>query len=378
MILLLPFFISFIFFLLKSKELSLYIDSNILFGLLSWLIIIYELLYIKIEIFIFLLIWLLTFYWIINNNDKIIIGYIFLIASYLTISSTSLISFFISIEILSFIMIILINLYLLNRYPGILYYFFSGIFSALFILSIGYLYIGYLISYKFLNLVFFFKLSLAPFHILLPQIYNSLSPQIIFLIDIPYKILLFYLYSRIQIIDLDIIFIIIITILIGSIGAIIYNNLINIMIYSSLFHYGLLFIPLYFGHLDYFYFYLFIYSFIILIYIELIQYKYLFNINKMSYIIKIFWFILLFNLIGIPPFNGFFIKFYSLYLILYHHYYFLFFIISFGILLLTFTYLRLLLSIIEIKNDYNIKHKNTYFAHFISSILILSSFPIFL
>ena len=202
MIFVLPFILSFLFSLLKPEKL-IKLDENLLFGLLSWILIGSELLFFGSELFILILIWILSFYWIINNKEKDIIGYIFLISTYLCISSTSLFSFFISVEILSFLMMILINLYLLDRYPGILYYLFSGLFSALFILSLGYLSMGYLISYSFLNIIFFYKLSLAPFHILLPQIYNSLSPRIIFLIDIPYKILLFYLFSRISIIIID-------------------------------------------------------------------------------------------------------------------------------------------------------------------------------
>lgn len=56
---------------------------------------------------------------------------------------------------ISFLMLILINLYVQDQYPGIIYYLFSGLFSALFLLGLGYLSIGYYISYSLITIVFF-------------------------------------------------------------------------------------------------------------------------------------------------------------------------------------------------------------------------------
>ena len=56
---------------------------------------------------------------------------------------------------ISFLMLILLNLYIQDQYPGIIYYLFSGLFSALFLLSLGYISMGYLISYSLLSIVFF-------------------------------------------------------------------------------------------------------------------------------------------------------------------------------------------------------------------------------
>jgi NADH:ubiquinone oxidoreductase subunit 2 (subunit N) len=383
MILIIPFFISFLFYLLKSDEYN--IDINLYYGILSILLILNECLYFTSETVLIILIIILTFYWIKLNEDKKLIGSVFIFSSYLVISCTSLFSFFISIEILSFIMIILINLYILNKYPSILYYLFSSIFSALLIISLGYLYMGYMIGYKILNIVFIYKLSLAPFHILLIRIYNNISIRIIFLIDINYKILLFYLFYKISIFIINFIPFIILTLLIGSFGVIIYRNLLNIMIYSSLFHYGLIMINIYLGHWDYFIIYLIIYSFTVLIYLYLIIFKFL-NYNNFNFnnYYLIFWFILIMNLIGIPPLSGFFIKFFTLYAVISNHFYILFFIISIGILPLTYIYLRILLSIFfsntnnNISNNILFYNNNNFISHFISSLLLISSLPLFI
>jgi hypothetical protein len=99
------------------------------------------------EILIIIYVILLVLYSIVGigeNTTLIMLGGLFLIGSYLSIISTSMISLFISIEVLSFTIIIIINLYIQDQYPGIIYYLISGIFTGLFILSLGYLYIGYI------------------------------------------------------------------------------------------------------------------------------------------------------------------------------------------------------------------------------------------
>jgi hypothetical protein len=49
----------------------------------------------------------------------------------------------------------MLNLYLQDQYPGIIYFLFSALFSALFLLSLGYLSMGYIISYSLISVVFF-------------------------------------------------------------------------------------------------------------------------------------------------------------------------------------------------------------------------------
>lgn len=280
MIYLLPIFISLIFYIFKE------FNGYIILGLIYF---IFTLIYtsnilpgvenvdnlITLESLVLILLSFLILYWLnlINNNDNTyqLLGSIFIIGSYLSLVATSIISLFISIELLSFCIIIIINLYIQDKYPGILYYLFNGLISGLFILSLGFIYMGNIIFYKLLSIVFIAKLAIVPFHILLPIIYQNLSIPWIFIIDIPYKIVLFIVLYKFNIFIIDQTPIIILTLLIGSIGSLRYLNIINIQIYSSLYHYGLILITLSLNQLDYFIYYIFIYSFIIIILFYLIN-----------------------------------------------------------------------------------------------------------
>ncbi len=369
MIIILPLFIGMILYLLKEK------DTILLTSIFSLYFLYNKCILITSEILIIYLLMLLVMIWIYMNKN-ILLGIIFLLGSILVITSTSILSLLISIEILSMTMIILINLYIQDQYPGILYYLFSGLFSALFILSLGYLILGYSIAYKFLYIVLFYKLGLVPFHILLPNIYNNLSPKVILLIDIPYKLVLFFILYKMYFLSFDINIIIYLNLIIGAIGSLRYQNLLSLLIYSSLFNYGLILISISFQYITFFIYFIYIYAFTIVIYLYLITYKFLDRkINNFYYLLL--WFIIWINLIGIPPFNGFWIKFFIIYLALYHYSYFLVIIIAFGILLLTYTYLRILISIIMNDKYYNIISKNNIIENNIISILIvLISIPL--
>jgi NADH:ubiquinone oxidoreductase subunit 2 (subunit N) len=209
------------------------------------------------------------------NKNNLLLGVIFLIGGILSITSTSILSLLIGIEILSMTMIIIINLYIQDQYLGILYYLFSGLFSALLILSLGYLYLGYIIGYKFLYIVLFYKLGIIPFHILLPNIYNNLSPKIILLIDIPYKLILFFILYKTFFLSFDIQFLLYFNLIVSAIGSLRYQNLLSLLVYSSLFNYSLILISIYFQYIDFFIYYLYIYSFLVILYLYLITFKFI-------------------------------------------------------------------------------------------------------
>jgi NADH-quinone oxidoreductase subunit N len=379
MISLLPLLFSIFIYLFKENENETNSISLLLFGLISIFFIYSHSLgeFSSNTILMIFFITFLTSIWIDLNQKVSVLGGIFLFGAICALSSSSILSLFISIEILSLTMIILVNLFIQDQYPGILYYVFSGLFSALFILSLGYLSMGYYMTYKLLYIVFFYKMGLAPFHILLPQLYNNLSPRLLFLMDIPYKTLLFMVFYRLHLTSIDLTFIIIITLLIGSIGALRYKNLLAIMIYSSLYNYGLILISIMYQNFAIFMIYIIIYNFSVIIYLYLLIYRYMdYQINNIYYLL--FWSILLFNLMGIPPFSGFFTKFFILTLSLMHSSFFLFFIISLGILFLTYTYLRLLISMMINSRSFDIQYADSNHSHLMSTLLILSSFPIFL
>lgn len=77
-----------------------------------------------------------------ETNTNPLLGFIFLLGAFFTFLSTSMIALFISIEILSMTVLIVVNLYIQDQYCGILYYLYSGLFSALFVLSLVYLALG--------------------------------------------------------------------------------------------------------------------------------------------------------------------------------------------------------------------------------------------
>lgn len=379
MILILPLLVSWIMLIIKNESdhiiakygglISLIYILNVSIGLNNFQIIIT----------------LLIMYWTLrNSNDKdyfsiYVYSLLFFMSIVFIFNANSLLAFFISIELISFIMITFINLYIQDKYPGILYYLFSGLFSALFILSLGYLYMGYTIAYSFLSLVFIWKLGLGPLHILMPHIYNSLSPKKILFIDIICKYLLFYTFSRLILsIPININFIALISIIIGSISILKENNLLNILVYSSITNYGLLLISIIDNSI--FYVYLVFYSFMTIIFFYLITYIWiLYSLTKTIYISL--WFILILNLIGIPPLTGFWIKLYVLQLLVINNSYIMIILILISLLLLSSVYIRILLGFImsykNIKHNF-IMQSDFFNSHFISSLIIFLSFPIFI
>lgn len=369
MLILLPLFVSLTLYLLKEK------NDLLLTGISTWILILIQSSYWSFEFLIIILISILTFIWI-HQNENGLLGLIFLIGSWLSLISTSIISLFIAIEILSMTILIIINLYIQDQYAGILYYLFSGLFSALFLLSLGYLSWGWLGANQLLSLVLFAKIGLVPFHLLLPNIYNNLSPKVLLLIDIPYKMILFLVLYRIHFLSLNWNIFILASLILGSLGSIRYKNLLSIWIYSSLYNYGLILILINYQQIDYLISYFFIYSLTTVLYFYLINEKYL-DRQISDPIFLIFWFLILVNLIGIPPLNGFFIKFWVLYLTLYHHSWIYFLLASLGILFLTYTYLRILISILINSRSYTIIHKTDSNANWISILLILSLIPLY-
>jgi NADH:ubiquinone oxidoreductase subunit 2 (subunit N) len=379
MIIILPILLSLIISILKN-------DKEKIISVYSIYILIFYLINISYgNNILYILFVILILYWLntINYNNSNLFSLYILIGGILVFNTNSIYSYFISIELITFIGMIYINIYIQDKNIGIIYYLMSGLFSSIFIFSFGYLVMGYYIGYSFIILIFIWKLNLIPFHILMPSIYNNLSPKLIFYIDIPTKILILYLLYKIVLsININFFFIIIINIIITTIIIIIENNLINILIYSSLLNYSLILIFIQYNYYNYFLIYLIFYSFMILIYLYLIIFKYIsinFSFYNPFYIL--IWSLLIFNLIGIPPFMGFYIKLLPLSIILNHGEYLIAILLIICFILISFIYLKILGSFIFINGNYKtnlyIKTKSNYY-HFISSLIVLLSFPIFL
>ena len=370
MILLLPLILSFILFILNEKR-----EYTVLYRVLS--IILYNIL-ISIGLnLIKMYILLILLYWLINEKDNLY-GIIYLLSVILIFYSNSLYSIFISIELLSLLMVTYINLYIQNRYFGILYYLFSSIFTALFILSLGYLYIGVNVAYYLIILIFLYKLALPPFHILVPKIYSNLSIKKIFFIDILGKYLVLHIFYRLLIsTSLNLNVILIISLILGTLLSLNESNILNIYIYSSIVNYSVLLLLI--NDFTLFYMYLFNYLIMSIIFLYLISYLYLHYSVEGGYYL-LFWFILFINLIGIPPLIGFWIKFYLLYtLILNLSYTFLILLLT-SLLLLSVVYIRLFLNYYINTDKISISsiiNKDSLNSHIISVLISLLIYPIF-
>lgn len=356
----------------------LYEDLKIIrYSILSLLYILINLKWLNNEILLLILLNILIYYWInyLNDTNRHLLGSLFLFGSYLNLCSTNLISLIVSIELLSFCILILINFYINEKYLGIIYYLFYGIFTSILILGLNYIYIGNKIGWILLKIVFIFKLGLVPFHNILPNIYKNISVSNILLIDIIYKINIFYIIYKLNL-NYEIWYIMLL-LLYSSIASLRYKNLINIMIYSSILNYAIILLSLKLENDWIWLNYIVYYSLYMLVFLYLLTNYFINKQFPKSYYLY-FWIILLLNLLGIPPLSGFIIKYYVLYNILLNKLYILLIVSILSFIIFSYTYIRLLISILINDSEFIIINNNKYYSNFISIILIIICFPFIL
>lgn len=192
----------------------------------------------------------------------------------------------------------------------------------------------FFLGFFLISIGFFFKLSIAPFHIWLPDIFMGAARPVIIILGILPKFSIFILFYKFCFLTLlQHVFIlqnfftifIFLSWIMGLLGAIQTNKLNKFLAYSSINHLGFILLSLTINDLFSFIFYLFNYLiislniFIILCCLkkfnnnlELIKIEQLLYIKKNNFIIFFNFFICLFSLAGVPPLAGFFGKFFIL------------------------------------------------------------------
>lgn len=294
---------------------------------------------------------------------------IFLVTMFLLVTSTNLFYCFLLIETQSLILYILVALkrysnfsveasvkyFIFGSYAsgliliGIsLIYYFTGtlnffelntIFSGLIINSNNYIFIWYAIGMVLIGI--FLKIALAPFHFWIADIYEgsptivtsflaivSKLPLLILLLKLVYFVFIQFYYE----ITIILMLLGLLSIVVGSTGALYQPNFKKMIAYSTIAHTGYMIIALAIGtqmSLMTFYIYIFIYTInSISIFAVIVNIRHLSTRNNKNYypeflkkivsisILKDYSYILvfiisitIFSLAGLPPFSGFFSKF---------------------------------------------------------------------
>ena len=288
------------------------------------------------------------------NFEEWILSFLVLIGSIIIITCNHFLILYLGLEIQTFSLFILISknrLWLKSSEAGLKYFILGALSSGLFLLGLTIIFInGYslniqdyifsfwykdnllVISFLFILLSLFFKISLFPLHFWIPDIYEGSSWKVLGLVSTLPKISIIYV--LIQFKEITDIFIIcaLMSIIIGTLGALNQTKLKRLLAYSGVSHIGFIMLILNVSNQKGFTInniYLFIYilsllSIIILVSnLKLSKDNYIIELSSNQFINKIIslsWVILLLSIAGIPPLSGFISKWLVLWTILEENY----------------------------------------------------------
>lgn len=348
------------------------------------------------------------------------------LASLLLVNATDFLSVYLIIEIQSLCFYILATFRkdsIFSIKAGLKYFIFGSLASCLFLFALSFLYgaLGtlhfykiYLILYSFpfannflavnniivlslflISIVLLFKIGIAPFHFWLPDVYEGAPISTTIVFSILPKLAMFDLFVRISKIfgeafkELEILFIVagILSILVGSLSALIQTRLKRFLIFSSISQMGFPIILLSSHNLESsssIYFFVIFYSIISILTwtTYTLMYKFsgklylsngnvpnkksplyltdLSNVNSIDSSLSYFFVLVFFSAAGIPPLPGFLIKFSVVLELIKSYSFYSSIIILFITVLSTFYYVRLIKILFFETGDFRITRFNLH------------------
>lgn len=278
------------------------------------------------------------------NFDIYLLFFLVLIGSLVIISSDHLLIIYLGLELQTFSLFILISKNkgsVKSSEAGLKYFILGAISSGLYLLGLCLFFISNTslnikdliilnndiitsIGFSLVLLSFSFKLGLSPLHFWLPDIYEGSSWDVISILSTIPKISVLSIFIQI-IIKVDLIFFFcLLSVIIGTLGALNQTKLKRLLAYSSISHMG--FLVLGFSMInstgyEVSFIYLFIYIFtiisifILIINTSLLKEYYIVELSGLQYInktISLSWLIIIFSIAGIPPLSGFISKWFVL------------------------------------------------------------------
>lgn len=278
------------------------------------------------------------------NFDVYLLFLLVLIGSLVIISSDHLLIIYLGLELQTFSLFILISKNknsVKSSEAGLKYFILGAISSGLFLLGLCLFFISNSslnikdliilnndiltsIGFSLILLSFSFKLGLSPLHFWLPDIYEGSSWDVISILSTLPKISVISIFIQI-IIKIDLMFFFcLLSIIIGTLGALNQTKLKRLLAYSSISHMGFLILGFNIinsvGY-EISFIYLLIYMltiisvFILIINTSLLKDYYIIELSGLHYINKILslsWLVIFLSIAGIPPFSGFISKWFVL------------------------------------------------------------------
>nr|YP_010999268.1 NADH dehydrogenase subunit 2 [Synorthocladius bifidus]WPM93114.1 NADH dehydrogenase subunit 2 [Synorthocladius bifidus] len=322
----------------------------------------------------------------IKNSYKFMFFLFMIMGSLIAISSTSWLNIWMGLEInlLSFIPLMMSTKNLFSSESSLKYFLIQALASAIFLFSIilFYLFLNfkiYLMYYNFMMIssTMMLKSGTAPFHFWFPSVMEGLTWNSNFMLMTWQKLAPLMILSYCLSLNM-MIFIILFSMIFGSLGGINQTSLRKLMAFSSINHLGWMISGMINNEniwLIYFLFYSFLNFSIIFMFnnfklFNLNQTFKMFNSNKFM---KTSMFILLLSLGGLPPFLGFFPKWMIIELMIKNNLFFLLMFMLFLTLITLYFYLRISYSALLLNHiNMNWNYKNNFLIKNINFLMIIN------